>query len=237
MIPWIRAGQPFPPLHSALREPSGLLAASTELRADHLLEAYKNGIFPWYSPGEPVLWWSPDPRMTLTTAELKIPRSLAKVRRHRAWRITFDQAFSQVIQHCANTPRPGQNGTWITSEVIAAYTELHRQGYAHSVETWYDHQLVGGLYGIAIGKMFYGESMFAHQADASKLAFVTLVEHLHQAGFKMIDCQVYTDHLARFGAYEIPREAFITHLRHAITEPAPAADFWRSEFSHESPTA
>jgi leucyl/phenylalanyl-tRNA---protein transferase len=211
MIPWLDHRHQFPPLQQALLEPNGLLAAGGDLTPARVLAAYRRGIFPWFMPGEPILWWSPDPRMVLYPDELHIHRSLAKVLRNKAYRITFDTAFSQVMAGCA-APRGEQAGTWISPEMVEAYVALHEAGYAHSFECWMDDELVGGLYGMAIGKMFYGESMFAKRADASKIAFVHAVQQLQAQGFALIDCQMYTDHLARFGAREISREQFIGQL-------------------------
>lgn len=205
--------QAFPPLQLAQTEPNGLLAAGGQLSVDWLLAAYERGIFPWYSPGDPILWWSPSPRMVLFPDELHVSRSLEKVLRNTAYEIRFDTAFSQVMLACAATPRPGQDGTWITPEVMEGYSALHERGIAHSAECWMDGELVGGLYGVALGKMFYGESMFAWAPDASKRAFVHLVRWLKGQGFGMIDCQMHTAHLARFGAREIERDQFIATLK------------------------
>ena len=224
MIPWLTINADFPPLSQALREPNGLLAAGGDLSPGRLLQAYRLGIFPWYSPGQPVLWWSPDPRMVLFPAELHISRSLARRLRKTDYEIRYDSAFRQVVVHCASTPRPGQDGTWITPEMVEAYCRLHRMGYAHSVETWIDGALVGGIYGVAIGRMFYGESMFHHVTDASKLAFVHLVRRLKHAGVGMLDCQMRTAHLASLGAREISRDEFaqrLSELVHSNHTPAP----------------
>jgi leucyl/phenylalanyl-tRNA--protein transferase len=212
---------PFPPLSAALKDPNGLLAIGGDLSPQRLLTAYARGIFPWYSPGEPVLWWSPDPRMVLFPEELNITRSLSKRLNKPDYEVRFDTAFRQVMEACASTPRDGQPGTWIVPEMIEAYCRLHALGHAHSVETWIDGQLVGGLYGVAIGRMFYGESMFHHVTDASKLAFVHLVRYLRHHGFGMIDCQMKTEHLARFGAREIPRTAFAMQLNGLINMSHP----------------
>lgn len=219
MIPWLGRALAFPPLESALQEPNGLLAAGGDLGPERLLLAYQQGIFPWFSPGDPILWWSPDPRMVLYPAELHIPRSLAKTARNRPYEIRLDTAFRQVIEACAQSPRPGQDGTWIVPEVADAYTRLHGLGWAHSAECWMDGELVGGLYGVAIGKMFYGESMYAHRPDASKLAFVHLVEWLRASGFGLIDCQMRTPHLSRFGGREIDRGEFLGTMRRLISLP------------------
>ncbi|WP_273430750.1 leucyl/phenylalanyl-tRNA--protein transferase [Chitinibacter tainanensis] len=211
MIPWLDHRLEFPPLTQALSEPNGLLAAGGDLSPNRILAAYQRGIFPWFMPGEPILWWSPDPRMVLYPAELHVHRSLDKVIRNKAYRVTFDTAFHAVMSACAE-PRAGQPGTWISAEMLAAYTALHEAGFAHSIECWIDGELAGGLYGMAIGKMFYGESMFARRPDASKIAFVHLVRWLDAQGYGLIDCQMYTDHLARFGAREIPRAQFMASL-------------------------
>lgn len=205
-------GMPFPPVESALKEPNGLLAIGGDLSPERLLAAYRSGIFPWYSEDEPVLWWSPDPRMVLFPGELRISDSLAKRLKKKDYEIRFDSAFREVMLACASAPRPGQSGTWITEEIIHGYCRLHELGYAHSVETWMDGKLAGGLYGVAMGGMFYGESMFHHVKDASKIAFVHLVQRLHEKKFGMIDCQMKTAHLARFGAREIPRKDFMQNL-------------------------
>ncbi|MFO7643530.1 MAG: leucyl/phenylalanyl-tRNA--protein transferase [Desulfosarcina sp.] len=207
----------FPPVHLAIRE--GLLAVGGDLSAERLLLAYRNGIFPWYSQGEPILWWSPDPRLVLYPAELKVPQSLRKVIRKDRFQITFDQAFDAVIQACAQAKRAYGEGTWITAEMKAAYCDLHRQGFARSVEAWQGQQLVGGLYGVSLGRAFCGESMFSRVSNASKVAFVAFVERLCGLGFELIDCQVKTDHLIRFGAREVPRKLFLQQLAQAIAKP------------------
>jgi len=211
MIHWLRPAEPFPPVETALAEPNGLLAAGDELSAERLLEAYQQGIFPWFNADQPVLWWSPDPRMVLLPAELRVARSLAKVLRNRVYEVRADSAFRTVMQACAE-PRNHQNGTWISPAMIEAYHALHRRGIAHSIETWIDGELAGGLYGVAIGRMFYGESMFTRVTDASKIALVHLVRQLERWGFGMIDCQMHTGHLARMGGREIPRKAFMRKL-------------------------
>ncbi len=211
MIPWLDRNQPFPPLTRALLEPNGLLAAGGELSAERLIEAYQHGIFPWYSADQPLLWWSPDPRMVLMPAELKISRSLGKRLHKPDFEVRIDSAFETVMRACA-APRDGQAGTWITDDMVAAYTELHRRGLAHSVETWIDGELAGGLYGVALGRMFYGESMFMRATDASKIALAHLARQLHRWGFGLIDCQMQTSHLASLGAREIPRDDFVRQL-------------------------
>lgn len=225
MIPWIEPNRPFPPLSLALREPNGLLAAGGDLSIDRLLEAYRSGIFPWFSEGDPILWWSPDPRMVLFPAELKISRSLAKTLRRKRFRVTADRAFGAVIEAC-RAPRPGQDGTWITSQMSAAYHQLHEAGHAHSVEAWLDNELAGGLYGVALGRAFFGESMFARVSDASKVAFVALVRQLARWRFGLIDCQMNTRHLASLGAREIPREDFARRLA-SLVDYAPVSGPWR----------
>ncbi|MBV8466281.1 MAG: leucyl/phenylalanyl-tRNA--protein transferase [Burkholderiales bacterium] len=229
MIPWLGRALTFPPLEKALREPNGLLAAGGDLSLDRVLLAYRNGIFPWFAAGEPILWWSPDPRMVLMPDELHVHRSLEKTLRNKPYEIRFDTAFGQVIRACANVPRPGQDGTWIGDEMVIAYGKLHARGWAHSAECWLDGELAGGLYGIAIGRMFFGESMFAHRPDASKLAFVHLVRWLKAQGYGMIDCQMRTDHLARFGAYEIPRAEFLARMQ-SLCEVPVAPGRWDYRF-------
>jgi len=196
---WLTPDSFFPPLETALVKPNGLLAAGGDLSPERLIEAYRSGIFPWFNANETILWWSPDPRMVLFPSELRISRSLNKILRNSNYEVRVDSAFSQVIQACAE-PRKGQSGTWIHSDMVSAYTVLHEMGLAHSVETWVGGELVGGLYGIAQGKMFFGESMFSRTHDASKIAFVHLVKQLERWNFKMIDCQMKTTHLASFGA-------------------------------------
>ena len=220
VIPFLTPDQPFPPVERALPEPNGLLAAGGDLSPARLLEAYRNGIFPWYSPGQPILWWSPDPRMVLFPAELRVSRSLAKTLRRGAYEVRADSAFEQVMRGCA-APRGGEAGTWITAEMIAAYTALHRLGHAHSVETWIEGELAGGLYGVAIGRAFFGESMFTRVPDASKIALVGLVRELQRRGFGLIDCQMNTAHLARFGARELPRSDFLQRVKDLVHYPEP----------------
>jgi leucyl/phenylalanyl-tRNA---protein transferase len=217
MIPWLPPEPLFPPVELALAEPNGLLAAGGDLSPTRILAAYRQGIFPWYSAGEPILWWSPDPRMVLFPAELKISHSLTKALRNKPYEVTLDTAFAQVVAACAGTPRDGQAGTWITAEMQAAYGRLHELGYAHSVEVWMAGELVGGLYGMAIGQAFYGESMFSRRTDASKIALAHLCVHLQRLGFGIIDCQMETAHLASLGARPIPRSEFVALLRRLAT--------------------
>ena len=212
MITWLnRASLKFPPLHKALREPNGLLAAGGDLSAARLVEAYRHGCFPWYQDGQPLLWWSPDPRTVLLPNNLHISRSLRKVLRSDLFSVTFDRNFTDVIHACSE-PRKDEDGTWITSEMQAAYFALHAKGHAHSVEVWQQDQLVGGLYGIAIGQLFFGESMFSRASNASKVGFVTLVSALKAAGFVLIDCQMPTAHLISLGAESIRRSEFSEYL-------------------------
>jgi len=225
MIPWLEAGDPFPPVETALRDPNGLLAAGDDLSTSRLLEAYERGIFPWFGDGDPVLWWSPDPRMVLDTAAVKVSRSLRKTLRSRRYRVTADTAFPAVIAACAE-PRPEQDGTWITSAVQHAYCELADLGVAHSIEAWDGEALAGGLYGVAIGRVFFGESMFARRSDASKVALVHLVRQLRRWGFPLIDCQMSTSHLASLGGQNVSRADFLAVVRRHVQSP-PVAAPWR----------
>jgi leucyl/phenylalanyl-tRNA---protein transferase len=206
----------FPP--HELAEADGLLAVGGDLSEERLLKAYSTGIFPWYSENSPLLWWSPDPRLVLFPSEMKVSRSLRQCLKKDIYLITINTAFEQIIQCCADSSRKGQSGTWITEEMIHAYSRLHRSGHAHSVEAWHDGELVGGLYGIIMGKIFFGESMFAKMSNASKVAFVTFVEQLAAQGFDLIDCQVKTEHLVRMGAREIPRSIFLKILKKALSQ-------------------
>ncbi|MCC2970915.1 leucyl/phenylalanyl-tRNA--protein transferase [Massilia sp. IC2-476] len=228
MIPWLEPTSPFPDVSEALTiDAPGLLAAGADLSPQRLLLAYQNGIFPWFSEGQPILWWSTDPRMVLRTERFKVSdslkKTLRKVERSRieggAWSIRFDSAFEQVMRACA-APRKDGPGTWISEDIIDGYTGLHAMGHAHSSEVWLDGELVGGAYGVCIGRMFYGESMFARVSDASKVALAYLVAFLRSQGVALIDCQQETGHLASLGASPIPRSAFLAHLREAIREPA-----------------
>lgn len=218
MIPWLPQEPVFPPLETALAEPNGLLAAGGDLSPHRLLAAYSRGIFPWYSKGEPILWWSPDPRMVLLPDEIRISRSLAKTLRHKPYEVRLDTAFTAVMEACAATPRDGQAGTWITREMRTAYERLHALGFAHSVETWIDDRLAGGLYGVAIGRAFFGESMFSHVTDASKIALAHLGVQLRHLGFGIIDCQMETAHLASLGARPIPRAQFRALLDRLVVD-------------------
>ena len=202
----------FPPLAEALTEPNGLIAIGGDLSLARLLAAYQQGIFPWFSDGEPILWWSPDPRMVLFPDELKVSESLRKTLKKQKFEVRFNSAFREVITACSSTLRCGQDGTWITQDIIDAYCTLHSAGFALSAEAWLNDKLVGGCYGVKIGNMFYGESMFHHATDASKVAFVSLIDSLKQQGVGMIDCQMKTAHLASFGGREISRELFMKIL-------------------------
>ncbi len=228
MIAWLPAEPAFPPVDSALAVPNGLLAAGGDLSPVRLLSAYAQGIFPWYAPGEPILWWSPDPRMVLFPDELRISRSLSKTLRRGSYEVRLDSAFDAVVAACAETPRSGQNGTWIVAEMRAAYAELFRLGFAHSVETWIDGNLAGGLYGVALGRAFYGESMFSHRADASKIALAHLCVQLRRLGFGIIDCQMETAHLASLGARPIPRAEFRALLDRLVRQD-PSPGRWPSD--------
>ncbi len=210
---------PFPPVSLALSDPDGLLAVGGDLSPRRLLRAYAAGIFPWYSQAQPILWWSPDPRSVLLPAQLRISRSLRKTLRRQPFRITFDQAFEQVMRGCAQ-PRRSSNETWITEEMIHAYYQLHRLGHAHSAEAWQGENLVGGLYGVNLGQVFFGESMFSRVSDASKVAFVHLLRFMQQRGISLVDCQVASDHLDSLGAVPMSRNTFIQQLRSLTTRSA-----------------
>lgn len=220
IIPLIPPGGPiWFPDEDAGRE-SGLLAAGGDLSPERLIYAYSRGIFPWYDQGSPILWWSPDPRCVLFLDELHVPRSLGKSLRRNGFAFSFDTAFETVIRHCAAAPRPGQRGTWLLPEMIEAYMTLHRLGVAHSVEVWAAGELAGGLYGVALGRVFFGESMFHTRPDASKAAVVALVRRMRERGFILLDCQQTTPHMVRLGAREIPRPEFLALVgRHAAAPP------------------
>jgi leucyl/phenylalanyl-tRNA--protein transferase len=220
VIVWLDADTPFPPLDAALAEPNGLLAAGGDLSPRRLVDAYRRGIYPWYCEGQPVLWWSPHPRMVLRVEEFRPSRSLSRRIRRCEFEIRVDTAFDQVIEACAGAPRESQRGTWITQEMIAAYRRMHELRYAHSVEAWRDHELVGGLYGLALGRVFFGESMFTLVSDASKVCLAALVALLQQRAVPLIDCQQETGHLASMGARPIPRGDFVRALRELIHSDA-----------------
>ncbi|HEY9446381.1 MAG TPA: leucyl/phenylalanyl-tRNA--protein transferase [Burkholderiales bacterium] len=219
MIPWLDSHVPFPPVTHALKEPNGLLAAGGSLSVPRLLDAYRHGIFPWYSNGQPLLWWSPDPRMVLQPDAFRLSRSLRKRLRRRDYEVRADTCYARVMQACA-APRAGQAGTWITDDMSRAYGTLHALGIAHSVETWIEGDLVGGLYGVALGRVFFGESMFARATDASKIALAHLVRQLARWGYGLIDCQMETAHLASLGAMPIPRREFMDKLSELVNYPA-----------------
>ena len=208
----------FPDPRQALAEPNGLLAYGGDLSPRRLLAAYERGIFPWFSPGEPILWWSPDPRCVFDTATLKANRSLRRALAGTDWRVTVDEAFLHVMRACA-APRPGQHGTWIGPSIIEAYASLHTQGHAHSVEVWDGTALVGGVYGVSVGRLFCGESMFSAHSGGSKLALVALAAMLREWGFPLLDAQVSNPHLLGLGAREIPREAFLAQVRQLAGQP------------------
>jgi leucyl/phenylalanyl-tRNA--protein transferase len=208
----------FPPAEAA--HPSGLLAVGGDLCTERLLEAYRLGIFPWYSDNEPILWWSPNPRLVLDLGDFKVSRSLRKTLKKQIFQVTFDRAFGDVIRACATVAREGQPGTWITDEMQEAYERLHDLGYAHSVEAWCDGELAGGLYGVSLGKAFFGESMFHRRTDASKIALAALVERLKSWDFHFIDAQMTTEHMLRLGARELPRRVFLKRLVKALKSPS-----------------
>ena len=219
MLTWLsKDSLSFPPLARALREPDGLLAAGGDLRPERILAAYRHGCYPWYQQGQPILWWSPDPRFVLFPDELHISRSLGKVLRRQTFEVSYDKAFDRVIDACAG-PRSYADGTWITDAMRQAYLQLHRLGHAHSVEVWQAGELVGGLYGLCIGQVFFGESMFSHVDNASKTAFAHLVPDLKRWGIRLIDCQMQTRHLASFGARAIERQAFAGQLAQLVEQP------------------
>lgn len=228
MIPFLGPLDVFPPVAMAREEMGGLLAVGGGLQPDRILEAYRQGIFPWGTVDGLPLWYAPDPRMVLFPEEFRLTRSLKKTLRAGKFAVRFDTDFPGVMDACATTPRDGQDGTWITPEMKEAYCRLHELGWAHSVESYVGDTLVGGLYGLAIGRMFYGESMFAQRTDASKVAFAHLVRYLLAKQFAMIDCQMHTDHLASLGGREIPRDAFLTRLS-ALTVAASSRDRWSAD--------
>ena len=231
-LPWLEPAEPFPDAARAWgpSDPApGLLAAGGALDVATLTRAYSHGIFPWFSDGQPILWWSPDPRMVLHVDEFKLHRSLRKTvaqfRLNAACEIRIDSAFDDVIRACAGSPRPGQSGTWIVPEMVSAYRAFHRAGWAHSVETWINGDLVGGLYCVGLGRAVFGESMFTRVPDASKIALAALVALCRQHGVRLIDCQQNTRHLASLGAREIERAEFVTHVAQAAPEPGPVWQF------------
>lgn len=207
----------FPPCHYA--EPDGLLAVGGDLSPERLLLAYRMGIFPWYSDSTPILWWSPDPRLVLFPGELHVSKSLQRILKKQVYRVTFDRSFRSVMEQCGSVRRKAGEGTWIVPEMLEAYCHLHDLGFAHSVECWEEETLVGGLYGVELGRIFFGESMFSLRPDASKVAFVHLVDRLRARGCVLIDCQVTTEHLKRFGARDIPRDLFLMYLERGLKSP------------------
>jgi len=220
----------FPPVDLA---EDGLLALGGDLRPERLLLGYSKGIFPWYAENLPILWHSPDPRMVMTTKDLVVQRSLRKAIRHRPYELKMDTAFVDVLRGCAAVPRPNQSGTWLIPEMMVAYEKLHQLGFAHSIEAWKDGELVGGLYGVSLGAAFFGESMFARAPDASKIAFVACVRQLDAWSVPLVDCQVHTDHLERFGAYEVPRTKYLEQLARALDAPTRRGK-WRIDIDLET---
>ena len=219
----------FPPIESALEEPNGLRAMGGDLSTQRLLLAYASGIFPWFDEQQPILWWSPNPRAVIYPSELKIAKSLRSILKKGLFHVTYDTAFSQVVEAC-RAPRKNAQGTWITEQIQKSYNELHQQGYAHSIECWQENKLVGGLYGVTLGKLFFGESMFSFATNSSKVAFVYLVQHLASFGFPLIDCQVPNSHLESLGSTTIPRSEFKILLKHYASFPRDDAP-WHTPFS------
>ena len=225
MIPFLSSDDPFPPVEAALRAPNGLLAAGGDLSPERLLSAYREGVFPWFGEDDPILWWSPDPRMVLYVSEVHVSRSLSKVIKANRFRVTLDTAFRDVVRGCAEARRDHE-GTWITPAMEEAYVRLADLGYAHSVEAWQGGSLVGGLYGVAVGRMFFGESMFTRVSDASKVALVSLTRQLERWRMPLIDCQMSTTHLASLGARDMPRADFVREVRYLVQQP-PVPAPWR----------
>lgn len=222
MIPWLQhSSDPFPPIDQAIDDPNGLLAAGGSLSKERLIDAYRSGIFPWYSPGEPILWWSPDPRCVVIPDQLHISRSMRKRLKKKDYTVVFNRNFSSVMDACS-APRKDAEGTWISDQMKLAYNALHKEGVAHSVEVYINDELVGGLYGLSMGKLFFGESMFSRAKDTSKIAFILMVEQLQKWGYALIDCQVSNDHLFSLGAIEISREEFQLYLDRYIDSPSPS---------------
>jgi leucyl/phenylalanyl-tRNA---protein transferase len=221
MIPFLGPTDPFPPVDQALDHPDGLLAAGGTLTMKRLVDAYKLGIFPWFNEGDPVLWWSPDPRAVLVPARMHLSHSLKKRLKKNNFLITIDAAFTRVLDGCA-APRADDSGTWLTGQMRRAYTSLHVAGLAHSIEVWMDGELAGGIYGVALGRMFFGESMFSRRTDASKIAMARIAAQLDRWGFPMIDCQLETDHLMSLGAEPMPRRQFVAEVARLVNEPEPS---------------
>lgn len=220
MIPFLGPADPFPPVEQALDEPDGLLAAGADLTPGRLIDAYRHGIFPWFNDGDPILWWSPDPRIVLAPGDFHVSHSLKKRLKQRRFAVTLDTAFAAVLDACA-APRPDDGGTWLSPPMKAAYGELHRQGLAHSMEVWMDGELAGGIYGVALGRMFFGESMFSRRTDGSKIALAVLAAQLGRWGFPWIDCQLETEHLLSLGAAPVPRHVFVAAVARLAHEPQP----------------
>jgi leucyl/phenylalanyl-tRNA--protein transferase len=221
MIPFLGPSDPFPPVEQALDEPDGLLAAGADLSPRRLITAYCQGIFPWFNDGDPILWWSPDPRIVLAPRDFHVSHSLKKRLKQRRFTVTADKAFAAVLDECA-APRPDDGGTWLSAPMKAAYQALHARGQAHSIEVWMDGALAGGIYGVGIGRMFFGESMFSRRTDASKIALFALSVQLDRWGFPWIDCQLETDHLLSLGAVAVPRRQFVAEVARLVQEPAPS---------------
>ncbi|MGI9281285.1 MAG: leucyl/phenylalanyl-tRNA--protein transferase [Endozoicomonas sp.] len=225
-IPQLDPDQPqFPPIHEALDYPDGLLAMGGNLEPETLVDAYQNGIFPWFNEGEPILWWSPNPRMVLYPDQLHISRSMNRFLKKHPYRVSFDEAFNEVMTACSS-PRANQEGTWIIDEMKEAYSELHQQGFAHSVEVWSENKLMGGLYGVAIDKIFFGESMFSFATNTSKLAMISLCKELLRRNFRLVDCQIHSPHLESLGAKMISRDAFLKALKDGCRTP-PTSAHWK----------
>ena len=220
MIPFLGPTDPFPPVVDALEEPDGLLAAGGTLSTRRLVDAYRRGIFPWFNEGDPILWWSPDPRAVLRPSRVHVSHSLKKRLKKQAFLITFDRAFARVLDGCA-APRADEGGTWLSAPMRRAYNALHSAGLAHSIEVWMDGELAGGIYGVAIGRMFFGESMFARRTDASKIGMVRLAAQLERWEFPLIDCQLETSHLASLGAETMPRARFVAEISRLVAQPPP----------------
>jgi len=220
VIPFLGPGDPFPPVDQALDHPDGLLAAGGSLSVTLLTEAYRRGIFPWFNEGDPILWWSPDPRTVLRPSQIHISHSLGKKLRKAAYLVTVDRAFTRVLEGCA-APRNGEDGTWLSAEMRRAYGALHAAGLAHSVEVWMDGELAGGVYGVSIGRMFFGESMFTRRTDASKIGMVRLAQQLERWQFPLIDCQLETDHLLSLGAERMPRRACVAEIQQLVKQAGP----------------
>ena len=220
MIPFLGPADPFPHVDQALAEPDGLLAAGADLTTGRLVEAYRHGIFPWFNDGDPILWWSPDPRIVLAPRAFHVSRSLQKKLMQRRFTVTVDTVFAAVLNECA-APRPNEGGTWLTPPMKGAYLALHEQGLAHSIEVWMDGALAGGVYGVGLGRMFFGESMFSRRTDGSKIALAYRAAQLGRWGFPWIDCQLETDHLLSLGAVAMPRRAFVAEVARLVREPSP----------------